>query len=1006
MANGHVDCASKAISSEDMKESWSKWTYFHGAEEEPTNYALMAFPSSSSSSSDNEMFTYETDESLPASPIYDRYQSRVRPVTVAVPTPHVTIPRQAKTVVTKPHSPPRRHINRSSSLKASNFPPKVTAAKASMVNAVKEINGGYVTFGGNPKGGKISGKGKIKTGKLDFDDVYFVKELKFNLFSVSQMCDKKNNVLFTDAKCIVLSPEFKLLDENQVLLRVPRENNMYNVDLKNIVPSGDLTCLFAKATLDESNIWHRRLGHINFKTMNKLVKGKFDGKVDEGFLVGYSAEEENVQQYVLFPVWSFGFNNPQNTDGDAAFESNKHDDKTKKEAKGKSPVELSTRYRNLSTKFEDFFDNSINEVNAADSPVPAVGAIGTRWVFRNKNDERGIVVKNKARLVAQGYTQEEGIDYEEVFAPVEEVYVCQPPGFEDPGYPDKVYKVVKALYGLHQAPRAWQKGDILLVQIYVDDIIFGSTNKDLCKSFEKLMKDKFQMSLMGELTFFLSLQVNQKQDGIFISQDKYIAEILRKFGLTDRKSASTSIDTEKPLLKDPDGEDVNVHTYRSMIGLLMYLTSSRPDIMFAVCALAYSDSDYAGASLDRKSTTGGYQFLGCRLISWQCKKQTVVATSFTKAEYIAAASCYAQVLWIHNQSLDYGPDQTVSGKDSLNLLMADNLPKIVWYSTHHVALVKSWLVQKQTALGQTATGKKNSNPFMAGSLPENYVVYFYSWDMHKYAPFEFLFVYLVVTIVNDVTRLQALVDKKKVIITEATIREALRLDDAESIDCLRNEEIITELSRMGVGKGFSRVDTPLFECMIVAQQDDDVADEGVASVVVDDVPAAVDEPSIPSPTPTIQPPPPSQDLPFTSQVQPTPPPSPIIQPPSPQQQPQPTQSSHDVEISMDLLHTLLETCTTLTKRVEHLEQDKIAQYLEITKVKQRVKKLVRRNKLKVSKLRRLKKVGTAQRFDTSEDTVMDDVSKQEEIIANIDADEDVTDWWLFNPFNPQIIQTI
>nr|GEY82282.1 ribonuclease H-like domain-containing protein [Tanacetum cinerariifolium] len=125
----------------------------------------------------------------------------------------------------------------------------------------------------NPKGGKITGKGKIRTGKLNFDDIYFVKELKFNLFSVSQMCDKKNNVLFTDTECIVLSSNFKVPDENHVLLRVPRENNMYNVDLRNIVPSGDLTCLFSKETLDESNIWHRRLGHINFKTMNKLVKG-------------------------------------------------------------------------------------------------------------------------------------------------------------------------------------------------------------------------------------------------------------------------------------------------------------------------------------------------------------------------------------------------------------------------------------------------------------------------------------------------------------------------------------------------------------------------------------------------------------------------------------------------------------------------------------------------------------------------------------------------------------
>nr|GEZ96486.1 hypothetical protein [Tanacetum cinerariifolium] len=214
-------------------------------------------------------------------------------------------------------------------------------------------------------------------------------------------------------------------------------------------------------------------------------------------------------------------------------------------------------------------------------------AIGSKWVFRNKKDERGIVIRNKARLVAQGHTQEEGIDYDEVFVPVarieaiwlflayasfmgfmvyqmdvksaflyetikEKVYVCQPLGFKDSYYPDKVFKTLFIKK---------QKGDNLLVQVYVDDIIFRSTNKELCKAFEILMKDKFQMSSMRELTFFLGLQVKQKDDGIFISQDKYIAKLLRKFGFTYVKSASTSVEIEKPLLKDPDGEDVDVHIY-------------------------------------------------------------------------------------------------------------------------------------------------------------------------------------------------------------------------------------------------------------------------------------------------------------------------------------------------------------------------------------------------------------------------------------------------------------
>ncbi|GJT04250.1 putative ribonuclease H-like domain-containing protein [Tanacetum coccineum] len=617
------------------------------------------------------------------------------------------------------------------------------------------------------------------------------------------MCDKKNKVLFTYTECLVLSPDFKLPDENQVLLRVPRQNNMYSFNLENIVPSGGLACLIAKATVDESNKWHRRLGRVNFKNLNKLVKrslpvrsenqaNKHAGpkeanhststqdNIDAG---NFEMEAESAQDYFVLPIWSSYTSTVKSSEAKNEAEALRKEFVQDTEdlllqagaARASSTNTVNTASTPVSTAspsdglsytdltntdqddsqipaLEDIYDNPNNgiftnasyddEVVVADftnletivnkisetledeSWVDAMQeellqfkiqkvwilvdlpyekkVIGTKWVYRNKKDERGVVVRHKARLVAYGHRQEEGIDYDEVFAPVariesiriflafasymgfivyqvdvksaflygkidEEVYVSQPPGFIDPKCPKKVYKVVKALYDLHQAPRAWydtlstfllksgyrrgtidktlfikkDKNDIMLVQVYVDDIIFGSTKRSWCDEFEALM-----------------------------NQDKYVAEILKKFDFASVKTASTPIETQKPLVKDEEATDVDVHLYRSMIGSLMYLTASRPDIMFVVCACsrfqvtpktshlnvmkrifrylngkpklglwyprvssfdleAYSDSDYTGANLDRKSTTG-------------------------EAEYVVDANCCRQVLWIQNQMLDYG----------------------------------------------------------------------------------------------------------------------------------------------------------------------------------------------------------------------------------------------------------------------------------------------------------------------------------------------------------------
>ncbi|WVZ49760.1 LOW QUALITY PROTEIN: hypothetical protein U9M48_001089 [Paspalum notatum var. saurae] len=361
-------------------------------------------------------------------------------------------------------------------------------------------------------------------------------------------------------------------------------------------------------------------------------------------------------------------------------------------------------------------------------PQPQCNPISTKWVFKNKQGEDGVVVRNKARLVAQGFCQKKGIDYEETFDHVarledirillalaaskrfnlyqmdvksaflneyieEEVCVRQPPGFEHPKFPNRVYKLQKVLYGLKQAPRVWyerlrtflepripngeQGNDLLVVQTYVDDIIFCGFSHTLLRKFSKQMNRHFDMNLMGEL---LSSRCHNVP---FVHQSKYMWDLLRKFDMEDASPHTTPMGTFIMLDKNGDGEEVYQKAYHNMIRLLMYLTATRPDIQFVVsqrachCTavkwipryvkftpkyglwysadstlshLVYFDADFGG-QLDFKSTSGTCQFLGTSLVSWSSRN---VAQSNCEAEYVAAAGCCSQILWLLATLNDYG----------------------------------------------------------------------------------------------------------------------------------------------------------------------------------------------------------------------------------------------------------------------------------------------------------------------------------------------------------------
>nr|GEY16359.1 uncharacterized mitochondrial protein AtMg00810-like [Tanacetum cinerariifolium] len=835
-----------------------------------------------------------------------------------------TRPKLASHDVYKSKSPLRRHLPRHPSLNSRNSSPRVTVAKASAVSAAQG-----------------------------------------------------EDMLPLEVTSRVLP------DASQVLLRVPRENNMYNVNLKNIIPSGDLTCLFIKATLDKSKLWHRRVGHVNFKTINKLVKGNLvrglpskvftnDNscvackkgkqhrafwKVDEGFLVGYSVcskafrvfnRRTRIVQETLHV--NFRENKPNVTGSGPAW---LFDIDTLSQTMNYHPV-IAENQSNTHAGFQD--TKKAGEEGTQTYVLFPVGAQTRKQGDKTKNKDKG-----KSPIVTITGFWDLNVEFEE--------------------YNNNSSNGVNAASSLVSTAG----------QNFIDstnDFSAARPSNAAMPNLEDLSHDADNVDADADINNLESIILVSPIPTTKIHKDHPTSQIIGDLSSTTqtrcmaravRDQASTPIDAEKPLLKDSDGEDVDVHTYRYLKGK-PYLGLWYPkDLPFDL--VAYSDSDYAGASLDRKSTTGGCQFLGCRLISWQCKKQTVVASSSTEAEYVAAASGYAQVLWIQNQLLDYGSpcyfyEELASPKANGSWangncdspLLGVNTPRSDEDRLKLMELMV-FLLQKDVwvEIGITATRLSS------------YCCHANFWNSAS------------VKRSGDVTRLQALVDKKKIVISEAVIHEILQLNDAEGMVCLPNEEIFASLAQIGyeklstkltfykaffssqwkflihtilqslstkrtswnefsttmasevicLSKGF---ETPLFEGMLAVRQpaEEEVTEAQVQvdAAIEENVPKDVAHDVIPSPPP--------HDIPSPSQ-EPSSPPQ--------QQQSSPQAPPQGAEFPIQLQQVL----------------------------NARVKRLEKANMVKSSKLRRLRKVGASRRVESSAD--MEDVFNQGRIIDDMDRNE-------------------
>nr|GEU47289.1 ribonuclease H-like domain-containing protein [Tanacetum cinerariifolium] len=1071
------------------------------AEEEPTNHALMTFLSLSSSSNNenstgllasqtnaktglgynSQVFThamfdcddyisFRSDDSLPPSPIYDRYHSgnrlspskpdqdlshtlrpsapiieewvsdsedesetktpqnvaifvlavdevnTVRPVTTTVPKTNVTRPRYAKTVVTKSNSQPRRHINHSLSLKSSNSPPRVTAIKAPMVNAAKagnphhalqdkgvidngfsrhiignmsflldfkELNGGYVAFRSNPKGGKIFGKGKIRTRQLDFNDVYFVKELKFNLFSVSQMCEKKNSVLCTDTECIVLSHEFKLPGENQVLLRVPRNNNMNNnLEEKQLEEAQAVKAQSWKFPVcyDDDN----EEGYYSLNDNIIFELPSYSAVTPTEPIVSLSMGDEHLNTIPAMESDEFIMSCVENLFPNSS------------ESEGKNGCDMPASFTTFSNVlFDDDYDsdssddqllsdeavrekiysNPLFDEEITPMKIDSHSFNAESDLIRSMpNHDSSVIISSKidslfdefaeiiVRQLISSSMKEIVSDYSnadiESFSPspilnldsdplMEEIDLSfnlndpMPPGIEDDDYDSErdISLLEELLDNYSLSLPANESYHFYIPSPYrppakPPDGNTGNLNiKMLGDVFDQKVKlSDLKQALRGRW------EINEKRT---------------KLKQNQTKTGSSSVEDFIPILSE--FEDIpdtmcDVHLVNNSTPLEakdhfeIVINSNDDNSSSDKDSLHNENIDSAQCKKHddktKKKAKGkihvdsliGYRNLSVEFedffdnsineVNAACNTIPAVGKIFTDSTntFSVAGPSNAAASPTHGKSsYDVGAKADFNNLETS--ITISPIPTTRVHRDHSVTQIIGDLslatqTRSMTRIAKDQDGKSASTLIdtekpLLKDLDGEDVDFWTTVAIKK---------------VNGVTRLQALVDKKKVVVTEATVTDALCLDDAEG-----NSRLL-KVMLMRHGDAVNAIG---------------VATEGVVCAANDVVPTVDKEPSIPSPRPPTLPPQPSQDIPLTSQVQPTPPHSPQAE-----QKQQPLQ---DTGLPMDLLQTLLDNYTTLIKRVEHLEQDRIAQALEIIKLKHKVKKLERRNKVKVSKLRMLQK---------------------------------------------------